>query len=44
VGGGVSGHRRVAAGAGLAAGRAQHELTRYGRAGGRGMVSRSLPA
>jgi hypothetical protein len=33
-GGGVSGQRRSAAGAGLAAGRAQPELTRYARAGG----------
>ena len=42
VGGGVGGQRRAAAGAGLAGRGAQHELTRYGLAGRRGMVSRSF--
>ena len=42
VGGGVGGQRRAAAGAGLAGQGTQHELTRYGPAGRRGMVSRSF--
>ena len=42
MGGGVGGQLRAAAGAGLAGRGAQHELTRYGPAGRRGMVSRSF--
>jgi hypothetical protein len=41
MGGGVGGQRRAVAGAGLAACRAQRELTRYAPPGRRAMVSRS---